>query len=257
MPYFYPKKMRPKSANDALRSNNNPPSSETPLDPSKTLEEEFERHRRKHYETSPTSRQHLPSPYRHHDEREHPAVTSLRPSGTRTKKERAVRIRRDLFSDWARFLKGVGIAEAMPDDPDESEASSSSAIDHRVADLELAKIADDAEVDEVVVDTTWGRTKVSSDITASEGESGTLEKAGLGVDTTYGGTSASSERNLNDSQGIWALLFPFRVVKGRLWPIVTEFFSCRFHDPKVEAAYRKEIWFQAKVCRQPSSRLSS
>ena len=218
---------------------------------SKAADDALERPPTMTYLTPSTSRLVSPSPYPlKHTELDPSALT---PS-TRLKTKKTARIQRGLRVHWAQLWRKVVTADDSPTEsyPADDTDQASSAWDHRVPDAEAGadEVSDSDEVDEVVVERSWGKGKNSTDAT-SEGDESGLEK-GVGADlmqrvTDYGGTSASGEQIHSDNKGLWTLIFPFKNVWGRLWPLATRFFSCSFHDPKAEASYRKEIWAQAKV----------
>ncbi|BGP07684.1 hypothetical protein JCM10049v2_003524 [Rhodotorula toruloides] len=108
------------------------------------------------------------------------------------------------------------------------------------------------EVDEVVVEQTndydcWKRTTLPSN-TASHRGGATGTGTGTGVGTGQVGTMPSDASSLR--QTAYEASGPFEAVFGfaryRVWPIMTRFFAPTYHDPSVEDAYQKEIWYNSK-----------
>ncbi|KAK4051135.1 hypothetical protein OIV83_002957 [Microbotryomycetes sp. JL201] len=101
-------------------------------------------------------------------------------------------------------------------------------------------------VDEVVVEATgspefWKGATQRSDRSRGD-QTGT---GGTGMQGTGMQSEGSSLRHTYDAaSGMLATVGGF--VRWRLYPVVLNFFAPRYHDPTVEEAYQKELWYTSK-----------
>ncbi|KAM0787630.1 hypothetical protein ACM66B_003695 [Microbotryomycetes sp. NB124-2] len=102
-------------------------------------------------------------------------------------------------------------------------------------------------VDEIVVEATgspefWKGATQRSDRSRGD-QTGTA--GGTGMQGTGMQSEGSSLRHTYDAaSGMLATVGGF--IRWRLYPVVLNFFAPRYHDPAVEEAYQKELWYTSK-----------
>lgn len=161
----------------------------------------------------------------------------------RRRQKKSARISGGLTVHWLNLKKrigtGSGTAPSTSSMVGESSAAESS---HRQPTTDDEK----DEVDEVIVDRVWSEDLRSSVAHSDAGVGRSPEKSNSHQPP---GTSLDHE-SADHIGGFWGLWTPLVILRWRLWPVLWDFFTCRFIDQKSEEHYRRENWFIRKVCRQ-------
>lgn len=190
-----------------------------------------------------------PSPIPPDDTLPLPVQASAYTPAEQRKQQKKTRISLGLHVRWDRFLRKLGSGTAP---------STSSALDDSTGDSTTAynrssqgrngtvTVADDAEVDEVVVDREW-QGDLKSSVHSEHGGSPDKSRES-NQQAGFGGTNTDRDSIAIHASGIWASCPPLLYLRYRLWPAVYAFFATHFMDEKSESHYRKENWFLRKVC---------
>ncbi|GAA6022631.1 hypothetical protein JCM10207_003930 [Rhodosporidiobolus poonsookiae] len=194
---------------------------------------------------SPTS----PSPSSPEDGLPLPAVAFIPPDATSKFRVQWAKLKR-------RIGNGSAPSESLGDPTTTTESDGGSSFGHsgpRKNGLGPGEKenAEPEEVDEVVVEQTndydcWKRTTIPSNSASNRGAGGTGTTPG----TTTGpiGTMPSDASSLRPTA--YEANGPVDAVVGfaryRLWPMLSRFFAPSYHDPAVEEAYQKEVWYNSK-----------
>lgn len=104
-------------------------------------------------------------------------------------------------------------------------------------------LEDAEEVDEIVVDRTWG-----DDFRSCSNSDPGGEKDGGGFAGGALATDGGSVAGLDDREASSPLIVSY--LRWKVWPVMRGFFATQFVDRKSEDHYRKENWYVRKVRRR-------
>jgi osomolarity two-component system, sensor histidine kinase SLN1 len=161
------------------------------------------------------------------------------------KRKKNARIGGGLGVYWAHLRKriGTGTAPSTTSMVGDGSGSAGGSSNTRPA----TTVEDEREeVDEIVVDRTWSEELKSSVAHSDAGAAASPEKSN-GHQPTQ--NTSMDHDSFEHHDGFWALWSPLDFLRWRLWPMVIQFFTSRFFDPKSEERYQKENWFMRKVCK--------
>lgn len=163
-------------------------------------------------------------------------------SASRHEYKKSARIGGGLRVQWANLKKRIGTGSGTaPSTSSVVGGSSGADSSNRRATTDDEK----DEVDEVIVDRTWSE-DLRSSIAHSDVDVGASPEKSKSNSHQHPGTSLDHE-SIDHAEDFWT---PLVILRWRLWPMVWDFFTCRFIDDKSEVHYRKENWFIRKVRRQ-------
>lgn len=165
-------------------------------------------------------------------------------TASRRKQKKSARIGGGgLTVHWVNLKKRIGTGSGTaPSTSSMVGESSGTESNHRQPTTDNEK----DEVDEVIVDRAWSE-DLKSSVARSDADAGASPEKSNSHQPP--GTSLEHE-SIDHIDGFWGLWTPLIILRWRLWPVVWDFFTCRFIDEKSEEHYRKENWFIRKVRRQ-------
>ncbi|TDL16755.1 hypothetical protein BD410DRAFT_901857 [Rickenella mellea] len=168
-------------------------------------------------------------------------------NASKTKKQtKSARIGKDpLRVRWARFKQrlgtGSGISESLLDGGGESTDTSYS-VRRQVREKDDGA-EEGGDVDEVVVE---------NDLLGENGSGTAPSEDGKGhgrartPNHQSSGTEESMAGMIHRPEGFWESHVILTFLRWRMWPMITSFFTIRFHNNATEEAYRREAWFTSK-----------
>jgi osomolarity two-component system sensor histidine kinase SLN1 len=164
---------------------------------------------------------------------------------TRTRSSQRNRTRRSLSSYWELIKRRIWTVKSQSTTSTSRETNEFEKVDEDKFQSTLSRreLADEPEVDEVVVDRIWSddpKSSVSQYHSDHSEESGVDERARASL-------ALSVEQFDIHAESVKGVPSPFAAVYSLAWPILKRFFSLHFHDETIEAKYREENWTLNKV----------